>query len=199
MGMWYYKAIKAAWATQNKEQVTFSENMTKKSMAGFERALKDNKYFAGNKISLADICWFSVVQKAFKTLFTKDFVKEIPRCFEHFRHLEAMDEFQRVVKETVGPSPDAVELEWPAAPAAGGAGGAGGPPVRYHRLITVSDGKQSMKLKLYSNSQSADIQEAIRARFRLAEKERVLLVDEDDCDVVIDGTLETGNYKLVVP
>jgi len=195
MSQWYYKAIKASWANPTKEQFTFAENNTKKSMHGFERALKENKYFAGNRITLADICWFTVVQKAFKVIFTKDFVREIPRCYEHFRHLEAMDEFQRVVKETVGASPDSVEIEWAAAPAAGGPAA----PVRYHRLVTITDGKQSMKLKLYSNSQSADIQEAIRARFRLAEKERVLLVDEDDCDVVIDGTLETGNYKLVVP
>jgi len=187
VGPWMYTASKQPWARFGREEVARHEGQTRKIMAGFDQALKENKFFVGNTLTLADIAWWCSVRRPFTLLFTKEYVKEIPHAVAHFRRLEAMKEFQSVVKESVV-FPDAVNLEFPHEVPA--------PPVRYHRLATISDGKQSMKLKLYPDSKACDIQEAIRSRFKLGEKQPLILVDEDNCDVVIDGTLETGNYKL---
>jgi len=73
------------------------------------------------------------------------------------------------------------------------------PPPRYHRLITVVKGSQTVKFKFYAESTSSDITQTIRTRFGLGCSQSFVLTDEDGFDVVIDGTLETGTYKLAVP
>jgi len=72
------------------------------------------------------------------------------------------------------------------------------PSPRYHRLITVTKGTQQVKFKLYAESSAADITQTIKTRFGLRCSQFVL-TDEDGFDVVVDGTLETGTYKLVLP
>eukprot|EP00456_Euglypha_rotunda_P043043 TRINITY_DN3362_c0_g1_i12.p1 TRINITY_DN3362_c0_g1~~TRINITY_DN3362_c0_g1_i12.p1 ORF type:complete len:333 (-),score=40.40 TRINITY_DN3362_c0_g1_i12:22-1020(-) len=70
---------------------------------------------------------------------------------------------------------------------------------KYHKLVTISYNGQSAKFKITSESKSADIQDTVRSRFNIADKERLILVDDQDkADVIIDGLLETGSYTLSV-
>jgi len=188
VGYWAYKAMDLPFVKDLTPQFIEDKKAgAKKSLAGFEQALSDSKYLVGNSITLADICWWCSVWLGFKCCFTKEFLADYPKVSAHFRHLEGMKEFQAVAK-TVLPTPTKVELKF-SAPAA---------PARYHRIATITDGKQSVRLKLYPESRAADVQEAIRTRFRLGPDQRIVLTDSDDCDVVADGTLETGSYTLHV-
>jgi len=100
-----------------------------------------------------------------------------------------MREFQAVVKEKTPAVERAPEIKFAVKADL---------PARFHRIATITDGKQTMKLKIYAESRAPDVQEAIRVRFGLESQQRLVLTDAEDCDVVIDGTLETGNYKLQV-
>jgi len=63
-------------------------------------------------------------------------------------------------------------------------------------LVTIVFNGQSVKFKIFSDSSACDIQQTIRTRFGLRPNQPFVLSDEEDCDVVVDGTLETGKYKL---
>jgi len=170
---------------------------TLKALQGFETGLRaSGKYFVGNAISLADVIWFCVVHSSFKSWITKEYAEsKIPLCYAHFRRLEALPEFKSVAG---GPLEFAKTDKTQSLVFEEAKGSAPSAPVRWHRIATISDGKQTMKLKLYAESQAVDIQDAIKARFRLEQSARLILQDEDSVDVVIDGTLETGTYKLSV-
>jgi len=73
------------------------------------------------------------------------------------------------------------------------------PAARFHRLVTVHYNEQQVKFKFYTESQASDILKTIGGRFGLHPNQTFVLIDEEGFDVVIDGTLETGTYKLVVP
>jgi len=62
----------------------------------------------------------------------------------------------------------------------------------------VTHGGQTIKFKLYADSAASDIQATIRARFGLSSSSNIILLDEEGFDVVIDGTLETGKYQLII-
>jgi len=182
---WVYKAQKESWtAGYTKKFVSDRQAMAKKSLGGFEQALSEGKYFVGNSITIADIVWFCTVWGGFKTVFTAEYLKEFPRLSEHFRKLEALPEFKAHAGGPL-PTPAAIELEFAAEA-----------PARFHRLVTITDGKTTMKLKLFKESTGEDIQLAIKNRFKLPEAQRFVLIDEEGCDVVVDGTLETATYKL---
>jgi glutathione S-transferase len=194
VGSWSYKAEDTEWSQDyTPEWIRERIDGAKKGLAGFETALKSSPFLVGNSISLADIAWWCGVWRGFKFCFTKQFLADYPRCTAHFRKLEAMPEFQAVVKVKLPELERDPELKFKGVSAAGAA-----LPERYHRIVTITDGKQSFKLKLYSENQAADIQETIRTRFGLDRSKRVVLVDQDGCDVIIDGTLETGKYTLQV-
>jgi glutathione S-transferase len=197
LGRWSYKVDPADWAQDftkpwSPEFVKEKVDNAKKSLTGFEVALKQSSFLVGNSITLADIAWWCAVWRGFKYVFGKQFLTEYPRCSAHFRKLEAMPEFQAVVKETVPVRELTPELKF-----VGGASG-GALPVRYHRVATVTDGKQSFRFKIYPENQAVDVQETIRTRFGIRPHQRAVLIDQDGCDVIIDGSLETGNYTLQV-
>jgi len=71
---------------------------------------------------------------------------------------------------------------------------------KYHKIATIKHKGQQAKFKIVSDSKGPDIREAIRSRFQLGSESQFILIDErDGTDVVADGTLETGNYDLVLP
>jgi len=70
------------------------------------------------------------------------------------------------------------------------------PQVVYHKLVTIVHADKSQQLKIRSNSTTAAIDAAIRARFGLSDSQRYLLVDKEGCDVIADCTLTTGKYQL---
>jgi glutathione S-transferase len=142
----------------------------------------------GEHVTLADISWFCSVYSVFVYLVDAEFRREIPHAVNHFQKLAALPEFKAVAGE-VPKFPDvSPDLEFKATPAP-----------RFHRLVTVYNGSQQVKFKLYAESQASDIQETIRSRFNLASTQQFVLTDEEGFDVVVDGTLETGTYKLVLP
>lgn len=189
-GPWYYKAMKFPFAAQiTKGHVEMGETQAKKYMRGFDLALKGREWFVGDSISLADIVWFCSTQTPFSLLFDAEFRKEIPHAVKHFRKLEKMKEFQAVTGETVNFPDHAPVLEFEEKAT---------PPPRFHRLVTIIYNGQSVKFKIFSDSHATDIQQTIRTRFGLRPNQPFVLSDEDDCDVVVDGTLETGKYKLEV-
>jgi len=65
----------------------------------------------------------------------------------------------------------------------------------FHKLVTITYGTEAQKLKVRANSSSEDIQNAIRARFRLGNLP-FALVDSEGFDVIVDHTLTTGAYQL---
>jgi len=187
-----YKIGNMPWTTGYTEAYIEScKANVERIMAGFEQALTGNKFLVGNSVTLADIAFFTSTHVGFKAYFTRSHCEsKIPNCAAHFRRLEAMPEFKSVAGEEVK-TPESYKLTF-----AENKSAAPGAPVRYHRHITISDGKTTMKLKLYPESCAADVQEAIRSRLKLGADTRLVLIDEDNCDVVVDGTLETGSYKL---
>jgi len=194
LGPVVYKITNMPWtATYTEAYVESCKTNADKIMQGFELALTGNQFLVGNGVTLADIAFFTSTHGGFSNYFTRSYCEsKIPNCAAHFRRLQALPEFKAVAGADVK-TPEEYKLTFDAKTAAAPAA-----PVRYHRHVTVSDGKTTMKLKLYPESNAADVQDAIRARFRLAADARLVLVDEDDCDVVIDGTLETGSYKLTM-
>lgn len=70
--------------------------------------------------------------------------------------------------------------------------------VRYHRIVTINYGELSMQLKIRDGSTASAIQTSIINRFGLDKEAKILLQDADKCDVVIDATLPTGTFTLVV-
>jgi len=185
---WSYKAEPTAWSTRYREDfITGCIDQTKRTLLGFEEALKENSFFVGKSVTLADIAWWCAMHRGFHYCFDKQFLAAYPKCTAHFRKLEALPQFQAVVKGALPAIEKPVELKF-STPVA----------VRYHRIATVSDGKQSVKFKIYSTNSAADVSEAIRARFNVNSNQRVVLTDEEGCDVVVDGTLETAHYKLHV-
>jgi len=72
--------------------------------------------------------------------------------------------------------------------------------VSYHKVAEITFGSETAKFKIRSESNSADIQDAIRSRFDIPSEKRFVLIDKrEGVDVVVDGTLETGAYTLEVP
>jgi len=139
-------------------------------------------------VTLADIIWFCSAMTVFTSLVGAEFRKEIPHAVKHFLKLASLPEFKAVVPE-LPPFPDQEPvLEWEEKVSL---------PTSYHRLVTVKRGADEGKFKLYPESSSDDIYQTIRKRFKLNPTQNVSLVDQDDYDVVVDGTLETGAYKLV--
>jgi len=183
-----YKSQNQPWtAGYTKSYIDKCTEDAEKIAAGFEQALKNSKFFVGNGPTLADVCWFATSHRAYQGYWTQEFVEsKFPLSYAHFRKLEKLPEFSSVVGASISFAAKPASFTF-AAPAA---------PPRFHRLATITDGKTNMKLKLYAETESADIQGAIRSRFNLSEGTKLVLVDEDGCDVVIDGTLETGKYKL---
>jgi len=191
LGPWVSKIKNLPWSKDwTKDFVTGKQAAAKKNLAGFETALKENKYFVGNSLSIADIVWFCSVYPAFGCAFTAEFLKEFPSMLAHFRRLEALPECIAVMGDKPVVLPESVVMTFAPTVAVPEA------PVRYHRLVTITDGKTSMKLKLFKESSSDDIAEAVRNRFHLSASQKIVLIDEDGCDVVVDGTLETGKYRL---
>jgi glutathione S-transferase len=185
---WTYKAEPASWSSRYSEDfITGCIDATKKTLLGFEEALRENSFFVGKSVTLADICWWCACHRGFHYAFDKQFLAAYPNCTAHFRKLEALPQFQAIVKGSLPAIEKPVELKY-STPV----------PARYHRIATVSDGKQSVKFKIYSTNSAADVSEAIRARFNINPNQRVVLTDEEGCDVVVDGTLETAHYKLHV-
>jgi hypothetical protein len=66
----------------------------------------------------------------------------------------------------------------------------------YHKLATIKFQDGEMKLKVRSDSTADAIETSIRNRFGISDSERLILVDFEGCDVVIDATLTTGKYTL---
>jgi len=60
------------------------------------------------------------------------------------------------------------------------------------------DSKTEMKLKYNANSNSMDIERAIRARFLIPESDRLVVIDSaDNCDVVLSAGLDRGvSYRV---
>jgi elongation factor 1-gamma len=188
LGPWSYKAEGTSWSSRYREDfITDCIAQTKKTLLGFEEALKENSFIVGKSVTLADITWWCACYRGFKYCFDKQFLAAYPKSTAHFRKLEALPQFQAVVKGSVPALEKPTELKY-STPV----------PVRYHRIATISDGKQSIKFKIYSTNSAADVSEAIRARFNINPNQRVVLTDEEGCDVVVDGTLETAHYKLHV-
>jgi len=139
-------------------------------------------------VTLADISWFCSVYQVFVLLADPEFRKAVPHALAHFQKLAAIPEFKAVVGE-IPKLPDASPvLEFKVVPAP-----------RFHRFVTVTNGVQQVKFKFYADSHACDIAETIRARFGLCSSQQFVLTDEEGFDVVVDGTLETGTYKLVLP
>jgi len=67
---------------------------------------------------------------------------------------------------------------------------------RFHRLVTINYGSQKAIFKIYEQSQPQDIEKAIRSRFQILTGRLILTDKTDGCDVVLDGTLQTGEYNL---
>lgn len=70
-----------------------------------------------------------------------------------------------------------------------------------HRLVTITHGEaEPLKLKVFpegdSKSSAAELISAIESHFKLEKGSKFRLVDKEDCDIVIDHTVETGTYKL---
>jgi glutathione S-transferase len=194
VGSWSYKAEDTEWSQDyTPEWIRERIAGAKKGLAGFETALKSSPFLVGNSLTLADIVWWCGVWRGFKFCFSREFLAAFPRCTAHFRKLEAMPEFQAIAKGKLPELEREPELKFKGVSAASAA-----LSVRYHRIVTITDGKQSHKLKLYAENQAADIQETIRTRFGIDRSKRMVLVDQDGCDAIIDGTLETGKYTLQV-
>jgi glutathione S-transferase len=174
VGAWSYKAEDTEWSQDyTPEWIRERIDAAKKGLAGFETALKASPFLVGKSISLADISWWCGVWRGFKFCFSKEFLAPYPRCTAHFRKLEALPEFQAVVKCKLPELERDPELKFKGVSAASAS-----LPVRYHRIVTISDGKSSFKLKLYAENQAADIQETIRTRFGIDRSKRVVLVDQ---------------------
>jgi len=142
----------------------------------------------GDQITIADITWFCTVYNIFGTLIDAEFRKEIPHAVNHFQKLSALPEFKSVVGDLPKFPDVAPELDFKPVPVN-----------RFHKLITITYQTQEVKFKIYADSQATDIIETFRSRFGLQSNQYYVLTDEEGYDVVIDGTLETGSYKLVVP
>lgn len=65
--------------------------------------------------------------------------------------------------------------------------------VHYHKLVTISDGTKEATFKIHEGAAADAIQSAISSRFGVS---RFSLVDDEDCYVCVDSTLETGKYRL---
>jgi len=70
---------------------------------------------------------------------------------------------------------------------------------RYHKIVHIAHGSKEIKFKLYSDSTAQDIQQTIRSRFGLSAHQGFVLLDDEGYDVVVDGTIETSKYTLVLP
>jgi len=189
-GPWFYKLSKYPFAANfHRSYIDRCIDFTKKSYIGWNEALKEKQFLVGDSLTIADIAWFASSWPAFSKLLDAEFRKQIPHAVKHFRKLEELAEFKAVAGGPVK-FPDTVEApeyDEKATPAA-----------RFHRLVTIARGDQKVKFKFYADSQSQDIQNTIRSRFGLSHNTKFVLSDEEGFDVVVDGTLETGTYKLTV-
>lgn len=68
----------------------------------------------------------------------------------------------------------------------------------YHRLVTINYQDQRATFKIRDGSLSQDIVYAIKSKFGIPAEDRLILVDSEEFDVVIDETLATGTYNLTV-
>jgi len=150
--------------------------------------LNGKNFLVGDKITIADISWFCTVYGLFASLFSAEFRKEIPHAFSHFQKLAALPEFKAVAGDIPKLPDDEPEIEYKIVPTA-----------RFHRLLTIQYNEKQVTFKFYSDSQASDIVKTISTRFGLHPNQTFVLIDEEGYDVVCDGTLETGTYKLVIP
>eukprot|EP00457_Paulinella_chromatophora_P023638 gb/GEZN01027150.1/.p1 GENE.gb/GEZN01027150.1/~~gb/GEZN01027150.1/.p1 ORF type:complete len:154 (+),score=18.87 gb/GEZN01027150.1/:45-464(+) len=72
------------------------------------------------------------------------------------------------------------------------------PEARYHKLLTLQYQDKLMKLKIRNNTSAEGIEECIRNRFGIPDDVEFVAVDFEGCDVVIDHTLTTGVYQVII-
>lgn len=186
VGPWYYKVSDFPWTkAYTKDYVDGCIAQTTRWLEDFERALSFSPYLVGKTLTLADICFFCANIAPMKSLFDSKFLAKFPHFTKWFKKLASNKNFSSVIGkvEYCKQTPTA---EFKAAQ----------PAQRWHRLATIVRGEQKMRLKVYAESSPEGVQASIRARFGMSEDERLLLVDDEGCDVVADGTLETATYKL---
>jgi len=125
-----------------------------------------------------------------------EFRKEVPDAVKHLRKLEALPEFKAVVGQPAKFVDVSAELVFDQKSVGGYSLG---PAPRYHKIVHIAFGGKEVKFKFFSDSTAQDIQQTIRNRFGFSAHQGFILLDDEGFDVVIDGTIETAKYTLVLP
>eukprot|EP00808_Paulinella_micropora_P006445 g60360.t1 len=67
-----------------------------------------------------------------------------------------------------------------------------------HRLLSITYGGHVQRFKVRSGTRAKDLKELVRAAFELPSDARLILTDRDGWDTVLDASLDTGDYTLLL-